>query len=360
MTQATLDGVSVTRARVQIPSWGVWWADVELAEPEDLSGSVELVLADLTLTGTIVVGGVSRGRAGYRIAGGAGGWGTTIASKAYGNDLGVKESTVAQDAATDAGETIDLSGLTGRVGPHYVREEGPGSKVLDQVAPQTWYVGLDGTTYTAARTTSTVTIDARRVRVDQGVGVIVLAASELSDLLPGATVDGLTAVDVQHDLDAETGLRTTLYGSPWGYSRRVEALRRLIRQLLPEYKWRGVYEYRIGQQSGERLSVQPIRTSAGLPSISRVKVRPGIPGARAEHTLGSQVLVSFIDGDPARPVVIGFDDAESDGFIPDQLDLCEAEGCVVREGDTIALTDSSTGAITITVGAGGEKSKVFA
>jgi hypothetical protein len=368
MSLASVNGVTASRARVQIPSWGLWWADVELTGEVTLSGAVELVVADATLSGSIVPGGGSaNGRSGYRIVGGAGGWGQTVVARSYANDAGVKRSTIAQDAATEAGETLDLTGLSGTVGPSYVREAGPASYVLDQVSPRAWYIDAAGITRFGARASSVITTTAQRVRVDSGAGVITLATQEIASLVPGATVDGLVAVDVQYDVSPEDGLRVTLWGSAWGASRRAEALRRLVRTLLPEYRWHGRYEYRVVLQEGERLSLQPVLTSLGLPDIRRVRVRPGVPGAKAAHQLGSIVEVAFSNADPARPVVVSFDDADAPGFLPTRLDLCEGLGRVLREGDSLSLTGVASGGgaspviATVTLGpGGGNKSKVYA
>jgi hypothetical protein len=322
MSIASIGSATVSRARVQIPSWGLWWADVELTGEVTLSGAVVLTIADASLSGTIVPGGGAvNGRSGYRIVGGAGGWGQPVAARSYANDAGVKLSTIAQDAATDAGETIDLTGLSGNVGPSFVREAGPASYVLDRVSVRAWYVDAAGTTRFGARTASTITTTAQRVRVDAGAGMLTLATQEIAAIVPGATVDDVTAVDVQYDLSPEDGLRVTLWGSTWGASRRAEALRRLVRSLLPEYRWHGRYEYRVVIQEGERLSLQPVLTSLGLPDVRRVRVRPGVPGAKASHHLGALVEVAFVNADPSRPVVVSFDDADAPGYLPDDLYL---------------------------------------
>ncbi len=118
------------------------------------------------------------------------------------------------------------------------------------------------------------------------------------------------------------GIRTTLWGRrAEGASRELVALRRLLEQLDPDRRFRGTYEYRVVTQEGERLSLQPVRMSIGMPELQRVPVRPGISGARANVTLGERVLVTFVDSDPARPSVIAHEDAEGDGFTPLKLEL---------------------------------------
>lgn len=321
MTQASLDGNTVASCVVQLPRHGVWWADVELTEEVSLEGSVTLTLADASYVGTIKAGGASRGRSRYRIAGGAGAWSETVPAAAYVNDLGVKRVTLASDAAAACGETVDTSGLTGNVGPAFTRAQSAASDVLQAIAPRAWRVDVDGVTRFGARASMTISTDAPRVRIDHAAGVIVLASTTIAALVPGAIVDGTEAIDVRHELSPE-GLRTTLWSAPSGQSRRREALRRLVLALLPELRWAGVYEYRIVQQHSERLDLQPVLSSLGLPDLPLVRVRPGIPGAKADHKLGALVLVAFANRDPARPVIVSFDDADSPGFIPDSVSLC--------------------------------------
>ncbi len=126
LATATLEGVPVTRCRVQVPAWGLWWADVELAEPEALAGAVTLALADVELEGAIVSGGPADGRAGYRLVAGAGGWGRELPARGYADDAGVKIASVLRDAAAAAGEAIEGAPTT-RTGPHHVRAAGPAS-----------------------------------------------------------------------------------------------------------------------------------------------------------------------------------------------------------------------------------------
>lgn len=366
MTTATIDGHTITECSIAIPAWGIWWGDVEIDEPEQLSGAVDIEIGELVLSGTIVSGGPWQGRARYRVAGGSGGWGQSIAARSYANDAGVKLLTVLSDAAADCGETLDVTTVSGTIGPQWVREAGPASRALALLAARNWYVAETGVTKIGARESETYQGLAAIVKNDVARRRVVLAADDLTGLVPGAIVESIEAVDVVHTLDDEK-LRTTIYGERGASSRVTTALARLIETLAPETLYRGVWSYRIVAQSGERLDLQIERTSSGMPDLQRVRVRPGIAGARADHTVGSMVLVTFIDGDPGRPVVVAGDDAESPGFVPSELDLCEGDGRVLREGDTLSITNvtpgpGTTGAIaTVTLGLGAPPtpSKVF-
>lgn len=317
MSTATLNGSRATHARVEIPSHGIWWAEVSLDTEVTLSGAATLVIADLTLRGTIMSGGPTHGKSHYRIAAGAGGWGSMLPAKAYANDAGVKLSTVVGDAAREAGETVaDLP--TTRLGPSYVRESAPAARALEALAPAAWYVGEDGTTRLGRRAAADLNVEAQLGDFDTANSTQPLTATAIATIVPGIRVNGLEAVDVQHEVTPE-GLRSTLWFGET--SRKIAALRRVVLAALPDYRFRGVYEYRIATVEGERLNLQPIRSSLGMPDLRRVFVRPGVPGFKATHTLGARVLVGFVDADRSRPVVLSFEDADGAGFIPGGLTL---------------------------------------
>jgi len=348
MSTATLSGHRVTRARVHLPAWGLPWAEVSLDEEATLSGVVPLKVADLVFSGTVMSGGAGPvGRSSFRLAAGAGGWGRTIPPKSYADDGGVKTSTALADAATACGETIDPASLppaTTRLGPAWVREQGPAARTLERVAPAAWYVReLDGVTVIGKRPTSTLATPVTIAGVDRARRVVTLSAESIAAIVPGAVVEGIEAVDVMHELAAGAGLVSTIWGAGIAQTdRALTAMRRILEQLDPGRPFRGVYEYRIVTQEGERLNLQPVRVSTGMPDLQRVPVRPGIPGARADHAPGSRVLVLFVDATPARPVVVGYEDADGDGFVPVVLELDATTTINLGAGATLAaarLTD---------------------
>lgn len=349
MSIAALDGIAAVSASVQIPGHGVWWADVELSEEASLSGSVTLTVLDASFVGTIVAGGPSRGRSRYRVAGGAGAWGAVIQSRSYVNDLGVKRATIVTDAADACGETVDLSGLSGTVGPAYVRASGRASASLDYVSPRAWHVGLDGVTRFGARASVTLETTAARTRIDEATGVIVLAPETLVGLVPGVVIDGARVADVRHDVTPDDGIRTTLWAARAPGSRRREALRAIVRAFVPELRWSGEYEYRVVGQFGARVDLQPVLSSLGMPDLPLVRVRHGVPGASATYTPGALVTVAFINRDPARPVIVAFDDTlaldvELDATNSIALGGSATRG-VARLGDTAGpyvITSAST------------------
>jgi hypothetical protein len=341
VVQSTLNGLQVTDARVSIPGWGLSYADVTLAGEHTVKGAATLVVADLTLKCTILSGGPAVGRSFFRAVVGAGGWGTSIPKRSYTNDAGVKLLTVLKDAATACGETLDATTVdpAATVGTYYVRRVDLACRVLEQLSPGAWYVGEDGVTRLGARpTTKPSTALPVTSQVDLAQARVKVMSDSIAQLLPGVVFEGVTAVDVEHEVSSKGGLHTTLWGKIGaGASRRLAALRALFDQLDPGRAYRGMYEYRVVTQSGERLNLQAVRVSTGMPDVQAVLPRPGILGVKGQPALGSRVLVAFVNADPTNPVVLAYENAEASGFLPTFLQI-DSNG-------TIALGPSATGVV---------------
>lgn len=332
MATATLNSNSILTASVSVPAWGAWYAEVTLDAEVTLApgAAATLVISDATFVGAVLSGGAWKGRSMYRVVGGRGKWGDNVPKRGYADDAGVKTADVLRDAAGDAGENLEEASLPGtRIAAAWVREAGQARQTLELVAPRGWYIGEDGITRIGARTPTTYNGTAPRERTDLARGIIVLASDTIAVLRPGITVDGVVAIDVQHEV-SKKGVRTTIYGKGLAESGRLAAMQDLIRALFPRLDYMAPVEYRVESLAGKRLMLQPVRASSGKPDLARVPVRPGISGARCEPDLGSRVLVSFTEGDPARPSVTSFEEADADGFSPDLLSL-EAGGMVGGE-----------------------------
>lgn len=314
-----LSGHRIVTGRLYLSAWGIGWAEAVLDAEVPLSGRVVLTLADLTFVGTIVSGGPGpTGRSAYTVAGGSGAWGKSIPRRSYANDAGVKAATVLADAASACGEPLAADSLPAtRLGLSWARDEGPAARTLEIIAPAGWYVGEDGITRIGKRAPKALGLSASVTSIDRARGVVTVAADSIASIVPGAIIEGLEAVDVLHEISPGTKLRSTIWGAGTAVtSRRLTALARIFDALDPDRRFRGVYEYRIVSQVAERLNLQPVRVSTGMPDLERVTVRPGVPGTKAMHALGSRVLVAFIDASPSFPVVIGFENAEGEGFAP--------------------------------------------
>lgn len=320
---AMLSGNRVVTGRIYLSAWGIAWAEASLDVDVPLKGRVALTVADLNFVGTIISGGSGPvGRSSYTLAAGSGGWGKTIPRKSYANDAGVRAATVITDAAAACGEQLAPNLPTTRLGSSWVREEAPAARTLEAIAPAGWYVGEDGITRIGKRPVRALAVGSILTSIDRARGVAMLATDAIAAIVPGAVVEGLEAVDVLHEISPGAKLRSTIWGAGAAItSRRLTALTRIMEALDPDRRFRGVYEYRIVTQDLERLNLQPVRVSTGMPDLQRVFVRPGVPGVKAMHALGSRVLVCFVDANPSFPVVVAFEDAEGQGFAPLQINI---------------------------------------
>jgi hypothetical protein len=317
---ATVNGLAVTYMQVDIPAWGCWYVEANIDSDKHLAGAAEVKISDLVLRGTILSTGDSgTGRKTVRIVAGSGAWSKRIKAKSYQNDVGIKRFSVVQDASIECGERFSDDGDTSKLGNAFVRAEAAASWVLEQVAPQGWYVDELGVTRLGKRKAATLA-DYTIVSKDLAHGRIVLAPTSIATMLPSASIEGMEVSDVRHELTPD-GLRSTLWGRrEHGASRRTSALIELMRQIDPDREYRGVTEYRI-VTAGDKLDLQAVRSSSGMPDLRRVPVRATGSGVKPALFPGARVLVSFIDSDPSRPFVLGLEEIGSPGFKPISIDI---------------------------------------
>jgi hypothetical protein len=331
-----LKGNACSAARVTVADWGAWYADLTLTDPIAfvVGDPAPIQCADLSLTGTIISGGVVDGRAAYRVVGGKGGWSKPLPSKPYANDAGVRAALVLNDAAAAVGETLDTPPPT-RLGSHYARAQGLASACLNTLAPRAWRVDFDGVTRFGLRPPTPYTGSAVLLKPDPARGVYQFAAESLAGLLPGVTINGsLPATDIEYSLSKDRITVTVWAGS--NQSRRRRAIAALVSGLFPNMRYQGAFEFRVISQEGERLNVQPVRSASGLPTLERVPVRAGLAGLKCKPVPGTLVVVQFLDADPSRPVVTGFDDPDSPGWMPLEITLGGPGALgVARIGDTV-------------------------
>jgi hypothetical protein len=88
----------------------------------------------------------------------------------------------------------------------------------------------------------------------------------------------------------------------------LAAIREIIRQELAAvvYYFR-ICEYKVISSNLQLQTVDalPVSTSAGLPPIQGYPLRSGVPGGSSQPAPGSSLAVVFLDGNPAKPVVLG-------------------------------------------------------
>jgi hypothetical protein len=123
-----------------------------------------------------------------------------------------------------------------------------------------------------------------------------------------------------------------------------DLLRSIAREAWPFAPFTVPYRYRVVSLAVDRVSLQIVRKTAGVPDAPVVPMHPGVAGAWAALTLGTVVLVSFIEGDPSLPTITHFTPKGSTPgtWLPVRLTLDATDE--VRVGET---------ATTVTIGESG-------
>lgn len=322
---AALEGHSVTKATVVVPSWGPWWAEIDLQGSPEVSGKATLRLGSLELVGAVQAerSGTQALQRQVRLVGGAGGWASLLPARAYHNDAGVKARLIAEDIVREAGEELaDFDPSEERVGFDYVRRAGSAARALEEViGSATWWVGYDGRTYVGRRPEAPVPADAYQViEYMPRDRLVTLAVNDLSRVQVGSVIsDQLDGPQTVRELVIEVGdtirVQATCGPDDRGLAR---ALRSIVRRSVDDRIY-GLWRYRVVQMSGDRVELQAVRRRAGLPDVLPVSAWPGLAGSHAELTPGAEVLVQFIEGLATLPIVTHFAGKDGIGWSPSNL-----------------------------------------
>ena len=348
-----LDGSPLLRADVVIPARGVWYADVDLAEPRDAAlpaGHITLTVGATRATCTILpsksgeFGGLRR----VRVVGGANGWGQRCKPRSYRNDAGVKAATVIADLAAEVGETLGAATpALARLGSSYTRGglRGDGQPITaatvleDACRGALWWVGLDGVTYVGDRAGGNVDPEAIDVLdVDARHNEVTLACDDLAALAIGSTLvhsslpAPLTIRSLHATIDAGSA-RVRAWCGPGTSTRLGDAVRALASR-AQDTRLLGTYRYRVVSMSAERVDLQVVGGAQGLPDQLAVPMASG-SGMHAELTPGSLAYVQFVAGDRSDPIITHFSGRGDPGHVPERLELCGGGQRVALQGGLV-------------------------
>ena len=123
-------------------------------------------------------------------------------------------------------------------------------------------------------------------------------------------------------------------------SRLLRAIRAIVREIFADYAYRCPYRYRVINMSGDRVLLQAINPSLGIPDIVPIEVRPGSAGLSADLTPGCEVLVQFIEGNPTMPYIASFTPKGNPGHAPVDMTL-KATSEVAIEAPTVTVDASA-------------------
>lgn len=337
----TVNGLPLLRATVILPKTGIWTADIQVQSGEQLSGEVVIVLAGLELRGTVEVGGPYRERGWYRVAAGALTWRNELEARAYRSEAGVKLSTVLADVAREADEDIQEDIATTRLGPAFVRFEDAAARTLDLTNPSGWYVDELGFTRAGVRPAVPYTLEYRVLDKRPDERRLLIAAEDITGLVPGAVLEGMEAATVRHELTPDS-IRSHVYGDVGYGDRGLGAFKAMVEAVMYRTKYHRACEYRVVAATNTHVDVVPVRASQGFPDLKNVEMWCGSPGAAGTPAEGSRCVVQFLDGEPFRPFVSHFEGPSGDGFEPDEVVLAQGAGRVLRDGDVVMLTNFQT------------------
>ena len=156
-----VSGERVISGDLLIPRYGLWTADVLLANATTLPPQITLTVGDLSLVGNVFRQSDFAGSRGLRLVGGLGGWRTKVPARAYRNPAGVNLAMVAGDLAIECGE--QMGAMVDRfLGASYARFAGPASDTLRALF-KFWHVDPAGVTQGVDWPTSAVTVTGRGV-----------------------------------------------------------------------------------------------------------------------------------------------------------------------------------------------------
>lgn len=376
---AAVGTTRATSVQLTMPTFGRWSADVVLAEDvEQAATGVTLTVGNLTLVGAVTRQAGFAGARRLQLVGGAGGWDEDVTAREYrggGSALtttdthgaaagvaagGVLLSTILRDAALEVGETVKLAtGVDRIVGPFYVREVGPASRVLRQLVDRQWWIDGAGVTQIGPRPSARVASDFLIDNYEGAKGRVTISTEDLASWMPGATFSNALIADTQTASSVSVvmgeGGKLRLEVMVGGDDRLLEGFRALVRAEMARSTYAGCFEYSVSAATATTFDGRSTATTA-LPDLVGVPTRVGLAGAAFTPAVGSLVLVEFVNGDPTRPVVVSYDAQAPAGMAIDStgtmtvgasagaVNMAAAAGTVLRSGDYVALAGVVVGA----------------
>lgn len=183
---ASLGGSRVVSGSTAIPLYGLWCADIGLAGDTVVPEDTSLVLGNLTLKAHVYRQATFAGSRMCRLVGGFGGWRKIVSAKQYALPSGLKLSLVLKDTAMTVGESVNVP-VDSVIGTGFVRENRQASKVLHQIAGESWYVDPAGVTQIQAWPAKPINSGFTVEHQNGAEGRLSIATEDYASWLPGST-----------------------------------------------------------------------------------------------------------------------------------------------------------------------------
>ncbi len=107
-------------------------------------------------------------------------------------------------------------------------------------------------------------------------------------------------------------------------------LARIVRKYAPGLVYAGLHTFRVDSVSGGRVDLRPSGSRIFGPQRA-VYQWPGVAGSQAIPQAGSEVVLAFLDNDPARPALVLFQPLAVTGGKPTEVKI---DGTKVEIGPT--------------------------
>ena len=332
-----------TKALLRV-GWSARWVLEVHFDGFPPSGKVTVQWGKTKLVGTVVPTntGQSVGAGVATIVGGIG-W-ENITPSTWLVDTMAAPSKVAAQLAQAVGETITIVADSMREGRSaYARAMQPASMTLEDLLDPNalWWVGLDGTTFTALDRPSTI-CNAEVLHVEPHTRRVKLAAEEPSQVQPGMI---LKARDER--LSTDMRIREVFFEADehgvWAWAecdgagpraRLPELLGAIVSEQTAHMHFRGATiqaQDRFGKVS-LRLEERDRELADPLP------MNPwyGVPGVSADLYLGTRTMLAFDRADPSNPFAAFFSPLGQTGHVPETV-RHEAAVAIKLVGDSAGI-----------------------
>jgi len=336
-TFIALNDIPAKSMTIDIPTYGAWSADVVLVRSTTFDTSplaATVTLGDLVLKGTIVRSVDIGGALSARVVGGAYGWRKPVPPKAF---HGVDAQWVATDTASEVGEQCIVE-HSRSLGPIWVRIASSAAAALEQLraalgAPG-WWIDNDGVTHIGERPTGDVGVTFQMVKASGAHGRYIIATDSFAAWVPGRTFESPTISGrigaVTHIATQDAPVRTEVLSweapttlaniGPVAWTAdRLKSPMPPLEDAVCSLRYFGLFSGSVVGFSylNQTVSVKPDSPLlpsylegipiAGLPPGVSVGADPTVEATIAQAMLGKVCYLSFANGDPSKPRVVGFD-----------------------------------------------------
>jgi hypothetical protein len=307
---ASVASYQIVSGSLMIPLIGAWTADLSLAGEETVSGTVPVVIGNLTLTGTVFRSESYGGQTKVRLVGGYGGWRTPIQPQGYGSSNGIQLSTLLGDAAQACGEKLNVAASVS-IGNGYARCAFGTSvagdllwHMIDLGFIPSWYVDPTGMTQVQTWPSSAVTTPFTPTAQHPDQGMIEVATEDYVSWMPGCTFSSpllsttYTSSGVHYVWDDAGKFRfevlTQTSQTDTG-DRVLGPIQQIIQKEMAPTRFSGKYRYTISNPSKTTIDCSPKNTKLGLPDLQSV---PLMSDSISTYTPpdGGDCIIEFLDG----------------------------------------------------------------